>query len=271
MVLVPCVLYSSRVGKVLISRTLLASRNLLPFIFRYGIKLFFLHIIFASGLRKQEIKPTEVQIAEFKFSFPINRISVRTFVDVFLFRYHLPKTPVRENAVILDFGSNIGLTLLDFSLRYPRSQIFGYEIDYSNFLISREITSERTNVSIINTGVAQMSGEMYYDPGRDSDAYCLQESKLETFVVVQTESIRSILSKYSEIDYIKMDIEGTELQVLNSLRKEDVEHVKELQVEIHDQVSNLELRSCLEKIGFKVFNHEHHWSALRAIKPEFIK
>ena len=45
--------------------------------------------------------------------------------------YDRPSLP--EPAVIVDLGSNIGLSVLYFKLRYPDSRVFGYEADEQTF------------------------------------------------------------------------------------------------------------------------------------------
>jgi hypothetical protein len=78
--------------------------------------------------------------------------------------------------------------------------------------------------------------------------------------------LRNIVSTFDRIDFIKIDIEGTELSVLRSLGRIDLEHVNEIVIEIHKKIDMEEIKTLLEKFGFHVINHEKHWSAFRAVR-----
>ncbi|MGZ5896264.1 MAG: hypothetical protein ACXWJ6_08450, partial [Xanthobacteraceae bacterium] len=59
------------------------------------------------------------------------------------------KTPL-----IVDCGSNVGLSLLYFSLQYPHAKIIGVEPDAGNFAKSVALTKQRPSVQVINAGIA---------------------------------------------------------------------------------------------------------------------
>jgi hypothetical protein len=109
---------------------------------------------------------------------------------------------------------------------------------------------------------------MYYDRSVDSDAYSLLEKQLlnKRLTKVRVESIVNIFSSFDKVDLVKIDIEGTELNILRSLDRIQVEHVNEIVIEIHKKNELDEAVFILDRLGFHVQNHEKHWSALRAIK-----
>jgi len=234
-----------------------------------AIKLLFYSRLLILGIKKENKNFIRVKVKSFSLKIPQNRVAISTFWSTFVFKYHLPINLDGEPRLILDFGSNIGLTCFDYSLRFPKAKIIGYEIDLKNFEIARQMNLNNSRVSILHLGVSDKSGWMYYDPTVDSDAYSLIEDKFidERSVKVRVESAAEIFASFDKVDLVKVDVEGTELSILRSLNRIHVEHVKEIVIEVHNSIELDEIRSILERLGFHVENHREHWSALRAIKP----
>ena len=233
-----------------------------------SIKIVTLHFLFALGAIKKPRKAIQVSIGQSKLNLPIDRFALRTFLDTFVFKYHLPLTLSENAKVILDFGSNIGLTCFDYSLRYPNALIQGFEIDLDNVLSARQINESNTRITINHLGVSDQKGTMFYNRELGSDAFALikHSSNESNFEPVSTESIASIFSAFDFIDFVKIDIEGTELTTLKSLTKEDVEKVREMVVEVHNAHEITKIHELLTSLGFEVKKHEKHWSALRALR-----
>jgi FkbM family methyltransferase len=233
-----------------------------------SIKIVTLHFLFALGVIKKPRKSIRVSIGAASLDLPVDRFSLRTFLDTFVFRYHLPSNLSEDAKVILDFGSNIGLTCFDYSLRYPNALVQGYEIDLGNVVVARKINRNNSRVTIYHLGVSDQKGTMYYNSELDSDAFSLINNSLgiSNLKSVSTESISQIFSAYELIDLVKVDIEGTELATLKSLGKQDVKNVREMVVEVHNADEMVQITDLLTSLGFKVKKHERHWSALRALR-----
>ncbi|HAL94437.1 MAG TPA: hypothetical protein DCP55_00295 [Chitinophagaceae bacterium] len=236
--------------------------------FASAVKLLLYMRLLILGIKKESENLIRVKVNSVSLQIPQNKVAIRIFWSTFVFKYHLPLNPGSEPQLILDFGSNIGLTCFDYSLRFPKAKIIGYEIDLKNFEFARKLNQNNPQVSILHLGVSDKSEWMYYDSSVDSDAYSLIEDKFidERSVKVRVESVSEIFASFDKIDLVKVDIEGTELSILRSLNPIHVEHVKEIVIEIHKKFELEEIRSILERLGFHVENHEEHWSALRAIK-----
>lgn len=58
----------------------------------------------------------------------------------FFEQYHFPPINLPKHAVILDLGSNIGLTVRHLKCHYPGAIIIGVELDHENFLLAQKNT-----------------------------------------------------------------------------------------------------------------------------------
>jgi FkbM family methyltransferase len=255
-------------SRIILKRAVYVSAIFRELRFITAIKILVLHTLFGLGVIKGEKRDMRFFLNRSNLVLPVNKITIRTFLDTFVFKYHLPISLSENPKVILDFGSNIGLTCFDFALKYPQAEIYGYEIDARNVEMARALNNRNRKVCIQNLGVSDRPGWMFYNNSADSDAYSLTINHAEDpkFVKVPVESIATIFSSFENIDFVKIDIEGTELNTLRILKRIDVECVKEMVIEIHKQNESREIKNILEELGFRVEIHERHWSALRAIR-----
>jgi FkbM family methyltransferase len=194
-----------------------------------------------------------------------------TFID----KHHRSPFSLGTNPVIVDLGSNIGLTLLDYYYEYPDARLLGVELDADNFKSLEFNTSKIKNCSIINAGVWKTNGEIEYN-GADAQSFSINENnaggnKKEAI------TIDSLFTRFniSKVDFLKMDIEGAEAQIfLESDFSKWLSCVNTISVEIHGS-ANLnseklfeEIRKCLENSGFHVFKSALHWSSLIGFKKK---
>lgn len=225
-----------------------------------------LTILLSLERNKQE-RWVRLKVKKQPLSIPVDSTNLGTFLTTFVYKFHLPGFRLVNPKVILDFGSNIGLTCFDFARLYPESHVFGWEIDLNNVEIARKVNSQNSNVLINHRGVSDRSGVMSYKVDTDSDAFSLvEQSDQAQHVSVEVESMSDILSQFESIDLVKIDIEGTELRVLKSLSPKDAKHVKSMLIEIHHGNEIEEITSHLRNLGFELANHERHWSALMATR-----
>ncbi|HQQ96780.1 MAG TPA: FkbM family methyltransferase [Cyclobacteriaceae bacterium] len=186
---------------------------------------------------------------------------------VFSEKYHRPYKFLGESPVILDLGVNIGLTIVDLKTEYPDSVIYGYEMDLENYKLALKNTKNLNKVSVSNCAVWGSSGKVSYSKSGNHDAYHLDAvNPLQGNCVVAVEaiSINDIVKKnnLNIIDYIKMDVEGAEQNILEA-NTEWLEITKQIKIEVHfDREVMLMFKSLLDQHGFKTIIDSHHWSTL---------
>ncbi len=203
-------------------------------------------------------------------SFLLRRKSIDSEVFDYVFneKYHRPYKQLGERPIILDLGTNIGLSIIDFKILAPDSIIYGFEMDNDNYKLACKNTMGLTDVFIFNKAVWFEGTTFTYTKNGNFDAYKLgvDNSVRGREVTVSTISIDQIIrdNKLTYIDYVKMDIEGAELEVFEA-SVNWLKIVKEIKIEVHypDEKFDFFFRK-LKEFGFTVLKDTHHWSTIIA-------
>jgi FkbM family methyltransferase len=182
---------------------------------------------------------------------------VRTVVDVFVDREHLPPALDGRPTVIVDLGANIGLTMAHFATLYPTARIVGAELDPSNAKLAREnVMHWRDRCRVVSAGIWTRDGTVSYArrDGREV-SHSILSSEIDETATATADSITvaSLLSTCGiegEIDYVKMDIEGAERDVLKEGHAWAA-RVRVIKVEIHPPYTLDECQSELAALGFQ--------------------
>ena len=188
-----------------------------------------------------------------------------TFEEVF----HLPPADVGEVRTILDLGSNIGLTIAHMATVYPEARILGVEMDAGNFEFARrniEVYGERCQVK--HAAVWREPGEVTYGGSRES-GYAIGDGGSTKVPAVTIDSLIDELG-IDEVDYIKMDIEGAEKEVLANAGSW-LPRVRSIKVEVHpEKTSTLyTLNNCmddLERHGFRCSVGTRHHACVVGVR-----
>jgi FkbM family methyltransferase len=183
----------------------------------------------------------------------------RVLWDTVFRRYHIPGSMPKS---ILDLGANIGITAAHFAVLYPRARIVAVEMDADSAALARINTQQwRDRITVINAAVWTNGGTVRYEltPG---DEYGAQVT-CEGGRVVQAIAIAELAAQ--GFDYVKMDVEGAERQLLEE--GEWTQHVRELKVEVHAPYTTRELAASLQRSGFRttVTRDGHHVAATKAL------
>ena len=183
--------------------------------------------------------------------------------------YHFETSNPRP--LIIDGGSNIGVSILYFKRLYPNARIIGFEPDPEIFQMLSENLSRNNvqDVSIFELGLGSESGFTTFVPDNSASG---QFGEGENSIQVRVEP----LSKYIDgpVDFLKLNVEGQELSVLRELENSGkLREVRELVIEYHgwaNQEQRLaELLNILDKNGFRYFVHDFDDETGYATKPPF--
>ena len=191
-------------------------------------------------------------------------------------QYHLPpkQALLRDNPVILDLGSNIGLTVAHMKKKYPTAKIIGYEMNQENYLLAKANTKSYQNVNIINAAVWIEDGTVSYTNAAHFDSYSLLQpteiNSVSQTIEVPSLKLTTIIQNHNldYIDYLKMDIEGAEVAILESSDVSWMDRVFSMNIEMHlDKDNDLNTYiAILEKKGFIAWKDTKHWSSIFAVR-----
>jgi FkbM family methyltransferase len=144
---------------------------------------------------------------------------------------------------IIDIGSHIGISILYFKDLYPNSRILAFEPNPISFEFLKENVNGNalTNVTLVNEAISSNSGEriLYIDNTGNqwnSNSSFLKNSwsgKENTKgITVKSTRLDRYIQDIDSIDMLKIDTEGSELEILNS-HKKILRMVENISVEYH--------------------------------------
>ena len=166
------------------------------------------------------------------------------------------KVALPENALIIDCGSHIGLSVIYFKKLFPSANIIAFEPDKRNFgLLSKNIEAfNLKNIALRNEAVWISNTQLSFASDGNMGSKIEDSSSIkENATMVTAARLRDIIA--GEIDFLKMDIEGAEYEVLKDI--EDKLHlVDHLFLEYHGSFDeNIQLNELLQMIVFSGFKY----------------
>lgn len=184
-------------------------------------------------------------------------------------RFHWPPVDIGPGAVILDLGSNVGYTAVDFANLYPAARVIAVEMDSGNAEIARRnLDRFGPRCVVIHAAVWTHEGVVNYE-GQDEWGYRIaaRESAGAESPTAPAVTIPALLNSFDvdRIRYLKMDIEGAEAHLLSGSANW-LTQVDSLKVEVHPPASMSICAAVLEDWGFDVSVGERHGATLVAIR-----
>jgi FkbM family methyltransferase len=193
-------------------------------------------------------------------------------LDTFLSRYHLE--PLRSAPdTILDLGANVGLTIAHYASLYPQARIVGVELDAHNFELCREnIAPFGERCRVVHGAIWAEEGEITYrrQSGNEwgfaiggGDGQRGDSDPRGEEVSAPALTIDSLLARvgWSRVDFVKMDIEGAEREVLRGGESWS-ERVASIGVEVHFPYTVQECERDLQRLGFSTARLLRHRNAV---------
>jgi FkbM family methyltransferase len=185
------------------------------------------------------------------------------FHETFVKQFHVPPEEIRP-ATVLDLGCNIGLTVAHFERLWPNAKIIGVELDEGNCAVAR---TNCQRARILHVAVAASSGRQSYS-GEEAWSFRLDPAGDRTVETRTLDELTDLVG--GRADFVKMDIEGSEWEVVKAPGKWP-ERVGSLLIEVHGtegrrQEGLDEMAGYLREKGFICRKHEAHWSAVWATR-----
>ena len=159
------------------------------------------------------------------------------FKDIFIKQIYYFESQ-RPDPLILDCGSNIGMSILYFKHIYPKARIVGFEPDPTIFSYLQENISNNklSNIKLVQSALARHSGSIrtFYSDGKYSGALTeyAHDDITEGWQKYEVPCVRLRDYLAEPVDFLKMNIEGAEFDVLDD-SKDKLRQVREMIIEYH--------------------------------------
>ncbi len=200
---------------------------------------------------------------------------------------------IGPQAIVVDVGANIGLFTLCVALRQPTARIYALEPIPQTYHVLQcnahlwapgaivdNRALGRAEESAVFTHYPEFSGASgrYADPASDEagmNALALHQARdaqlSETdssfiqkalaphwrseVVVCRVTTLSKLMSEYElpRIDLLKIDAEGSEVEILQGVDARDWHRIQQVVLEVHSEILLNEARKILEAEGFSVF------------------
>ena len=179
--------------------------------------------------------------------------------------YDVEDFEINTNDTVIDIGAHIGLFSLLVSQLCKTGKILSFEPVSENFdlLVSNLKLNHIKNILPFNMAVSKNSGRLDLFLNNDQSAHSIFSKSSES-INVESTSLQKIFEehKISSCKILKLDCEGAEYEIIDSLPSEYLDKIQNMVIEYHLADTKPELvKSLILKIknaGFKIKTRPHH-------------
>ncbi len=192
------------------------------------------------------------------------------YKDVFvrgIYRFDSAKT----NPLVIDGGGNMGISVLGFKQQHPSARVLSFEPDPAIAALLEENVRRNklsSDVKVIRAGLAGEAGTVRFAPDGSAGGQIDGSGTSSIEVVKLSDHLNE------ETDFLKLNIEGQELPVLQDLEKTGrLALVGRLVLEYHGWAGGQqvlgEILNLLDRNGFRYLVHDFDHETCTTTKPPF--
>ena len=164
---------------------------------------------------------------------------------------------VAENDIVFDIGFNYGLFTLD-ALTYKPKKVIGFEpnpkliklfnqLEIDSVELHKAAVSDKTGTTIFYENDFSGKSSIHSDVNADTKLHAYE---------VNIYSFNDMAKQYDVIDYLKVDCEGAEYEIFESIPKEFLTNrIRKIALEFHHNINDIKVVKLIDKIkecGFEI-------------------
>jgi len=186
---------------------------------------------------------------------------MQCFEEVFLDQEYKPPFPIKPK-VIVDAGANIGMTTLYYAQIYPDARIIAIEPEPSNFEMLVKNCGNLANVTLVKGAIWCEDRQLKFEnPMAEKWAFSVVESRESSpsdLQDVMALTVPGIMNRIGadRIDILKLDIEGSEVELFRSGADAWLGTIRQIVIELHDRLRPGCAQSFYSAIGRRVYSQE---------------
>lgn len=155
-----------------------------------------------------------------------------TLNEIFCREDYFCKNDIRT---VVDFGSNIGISALYFLTRNRETFVYLFEplaVNCQRMRQNLEYFQDRFNLSPVAVWLADGDVEFgYEETGRYGGVKVMSDYKIMVPAMDVNNILSNIIEKHTNIDILKIDIEGGERDILAAIAKENLSKINTIYIE----------------------------------------
>lgn len=202
----------------------------------------------------QRYKSREIKFLKYHVTVPDCPSFIYQFKEIFVKQYYAFSTE-SKTPVIYDCGANIGISVIFFKTIYRNSRIKAFEADkrIAGILENNLERNGIKDVEIYRKAVwTDNNGVEFYSDEADAGTIYGRGQK----ILIDSVRLKDFIDKEQEIDFLKLDIEGAEQDVIEDMRSA-LGKVKNLFIEYHSFINREQkldnILLILRENGFRYF------------------
>jgi FkbM family methyltransferase len=178
-------------------------------------------------------------------------------------------SPVRPNPVILDAGAYVGFSALHFLEVHPNARLILFECDPDILqTLKNNLKGYEERYELVQKALSSENGEQTFFRSGD-DGGSMVDDRGEA-LKVETTTLLPWLE--NEVDFLKMNIEGSEMATLRACGK-SLRKIREMVIEFHsfaEKEQELDhLLTTLKEAGFRYLVNHYDADSNFACEPPF--
>jgi len=191
-----------------------------------------------------------------------NNNTLSIYKEIFVNKvYSKGVVKIDEGDIVFDIGANVGVFSL-FAAKVKGTQIFSFEPHPKNYavLMNNVTKNELNNIRCFKFALGLQNEDRVLIEGNIAGGHKLSHNSNATIsegtLEVKSVTLESMLEKLDidTIDFIKLDCEGAEGEIIKSLGNDGLLKINKMAIEFHDNHSILshdEILTALKNAGFK--------------------
>ena len=196
-----------------------------------------------SLFRARMTRGCEAQVLDYRVKY-LNRASFRIALWEIFFKGEYRFTARTEAPVIVDCGANIGLATLFFKHFYPQARITAFEADpnIADVLKANIANNNLRDVEVQNLMLANTEGESTFFVANDPAGSLMGSANPNRVFDHREVTVPAArLSRFIKgpVDFLKLDVEGSEFDVLEDLIETgSLSQIASMVIEYHHKIGS---------------------------------
>ena len=169
---------------------------------------------------------------------------------------HLPPRALDAPELIVDLGAQVGITTLDLARRYPSAHLVAVEMDAASLaLCAHNLAPLADRATLVGAAIAAEDGTVAYSTRGDPAHHAGAAGGEEQATAITIDTLLTHSTPARVVDYMKMNIEGSEEAVLGAGGNWPAS-VRSIGVVVHGRYSVRRALDDLRRLGFTTLDDQ---------------